>query len=83
MKSLSTTILWYIVFSVSTLVLAQSAYAGHCGGSHDKMEMAGDKVEKAASDGTNDKDTRLEREESSTGEREELSSEKRGENGRA
>ena len=83
MKSFNTTILWYLIFSVSTLAFTQSAYAGHCGGSHDKMEMAEDEITKSASDGANDKDSRLEREESPTGERDEQRSEKLGENGRA
>ena len=83
MKSLNTTIVWYLLFSVSTLAFTQAAYAGHCGGSHDKMEMAEDVTSKSASDGANDKDARLEREESSTGERDEQRAEKRGENGRA
>ena len=83
MKSLNAKILWYLIFSVSTLAFTQAAYAGHCGGSHDKMEMAEDDITKSASDGANDKDARLERKESPTGERDEQRSEKRGENGRA
>ena len=83
MKSVNAKILWYLIFSVSTLAFTQAAYAGHCGGSHDKMEMAEDDIKKPASDGGNDKDGRLERKENPTGGRDEQRSEKRGENGRA
>ena len=83
MKSVNAKILWYLIFSVSTLAFTQAAYAGHCGGSHDKMEMAEDDIKKPASDGGNDKDGRLERKENPTGGRDEQRSEKLGENGRA
>ncbi len=83
MKSVNAKLLWFLIFSVSTLAFTQAAYAGHCGGSHDKMEMAEDDIKKPASDGGNDKDGRLERKENPTGGRDEQRSEKRGENGRA
>ena len=46
MNALMKNLLWYVAFSVSTLAFAQSAYAGHCGGSHDKPKMS-ENAEKA------------------------------------
>ena len=48
MKALIKNLLWYVAFSVSTLAFAQSAYAGHCGGAHDKPKMS-ENAEKAPS----------------------------------
>ena len=48
MNSLMKNLLWYVAFSVSTLAFAQSAYAGHCGGAHDKPKMS-ENAEKAPS----------------------------------
>ena len=48
MNALMKNLLWYVAFSVSTLAFAQSAYAGHCGGAHDKPKMS-ENAEKAPS----------------------------------
>ena len=39
MKKLSKNIVWFFALCVGTFAFAQSAYAGHCGGAHDKPKM--------------------------------------------
>tara|TARA_A100001011_G_scaffold260507_1_gene269007 strand:- start:366 stop:683 length:318 start_codon:yes stop_codon:yes gene_type:complete len=47
MKKLFKNIVWFFALCVGTFAFAQSAYAGHCGGAHDKPKMT-DTAEKSA-----------------------------------
>ena len=48
MNVLIKNVMWFLALSVGTLAFAQSAYAGHCGGAHEKPKMS-ENAEKATS----------------------------------